>query len=108
MRRTADDRSARERTKAGSGANVANRPTRDLCRILGAGTEMTTSDEEPVDRGLARLHSELVEGQRLYGRLEDDWFVIEQVGSPPLLLSGREGAELSDAGPSEVIDGPLA
>ncbi|HMC81527.1 MAG TPA: hypothetical protein VKO35_13360, partial [Acidimicrobiia bacterium] len=42
-----------------------------------------TSDEDS-----GKLHEELVEGHRLYGRLEGDWFIIEQVGSPPPLLAG--------------------
>ena len=62
-----------------------------------------TVDEDP-----GKLQEELVEGRRLYGRLEGDWFIIEQVGSPPPLLADRDGTELTDEGPASPIEGPLA
>ena len=56
-----------------------------------------TSDEDS-----GKLHEELVEGHRLYGRLEGDWFIIEQVGSPPPLVADWEGTELTDEGPASA------
>ena len=62
-----------------------------------------TSDED-----LAKLPEEFVEGHRLYGRLEGDWFVIEQVGSLPPLVADWDVIELTDEGSTTVIEGPLA
>ena len=62
-----------------------------------------TSDED-----LAKLQEEFVEGHRLYGRLEGDGFVIEQVGSPPPLVADWDGVELTDEGSTTVTEGPLA
>jgi hypothetical protein len=45
------------------------------------------------DEELAHLHDEFLEGHRLYGRLEGDVFVIEQVGNPPPLLADWEPDE---------------
>ena len=62
-----------------------------------------TVDEDP-----GKLQEEVVEGRRLYGRLEGDWFIIEQVGSPPPLVADWEGTELTDEGPASAIEDPLA